>query len=242
MSAAPDRTAREPPTRHGTVWQLAGLSAILLLYGSFALAPDAVAGWYVPLNLAFAAGLVLWAGNLGLGPGAIGLRNPKQGLVWGLFVAGAAAIVLAIGVTIPDTRGLFDDARLEGVGALGYLYRMLVRIPLGTALLEEVAFRGVLFGLWRHRHGEIRAALGSSIVFGLWHIRPTVDLLAANDVATTPLLAGLAVAGAVVATTLGGLFFCYLRIRSGSLLAPLVAHAGINSLATAAAWTATAIG
>jgi membrane protease YdiL (CAAX protease family) len=38
------------------------------------------------------------------------------------------------------------------------------------------------------------------------------------------------VAGAAVATAVGGLFFCLLRIRSGSTVAPIVAHTATNSL------------
>lgn len=242
MTTAPDLAGPDRSVRRRAPWLVAGLSAGLLVYGSFVLAPDAVAGWYVPLNLAVASGLVLWAASLGLGPPRIGFQNVRRGLAWGLWIAAGAGVVLALGVALPATRGFFDDARLAGVGAIGYLYRILVRIPFGTALLEEVAFRGVLFGLWRRWRGDLAAAVGSSIVFGLWHIRPTLDLLTANDLANTPLLTGLAVFGAVAATTLGGLFFCYLRIRSGSLLAPFLAHAGINSLATAAAWTATTLG
>jgi membrane protease YdiL (CAAX protease family) len=147
-----------------------------------------------------------------------------------------AAVVVGIGVLVPTFHGLFDDSRVEDM-TLGLLtYRALVRIPLGTALLEEFAFRGVLFGAWQ-RIARLRwAALGSSIVFGLWHIRPSIELLDANRVATsTPGRIGV-VAAAVAATTLAGLVFCWLRVRSRSLVAPYLAHTAVNSFALVGAF------
>ena len=115
------------------------------------------------------------------------------------------------------------------VGLLAY--RALVRIPLGTALLEEFAFRGVLFAAWRRVARPIWAAVGSSIVFGLWHVRPSIELLDSNGLATASAGRIGAVAGAVAATTLAGMVFCWLRMRSRSLLAPYLAHTAANSLA-----------
>ena len=45
-------------------------------------------------------------------------------------------------------------------------------MPLGTVLLEEVAFRGVLWGLLAHMDGPRVATLVSHSLFGLWHILP----------------------------------------------------------------------
>jgi CAAX protease family protein len=46
----------------------------------------------------------------------------------------------------------------------------------------------------------------------------------------------LAVVGAVLATTLAGVVLCWLRDRSGSLLASVVVHTTANSLGHALAW------
>jgi len=45
-----------------------------------------------------------------------------------------------------------------------------------------------------------------------------------------------AAAGTFVATFAAGLAFCWLRIRSGSLLAPAMAHLATNSVALVVAW------
>lgn len=210
------------------------ISAGLLAYSAVALAP----AWYVPVNLLAVAALVLVALRMGLELPDLGLDRGgiTSGLRWGAAASLIAAAVLALAAAIPGLRPLFDDARTMGIGPGLLAYRALVRIPLGTVLLEEVAFRGVLFGAWQRWSGPRRAAVGSSLVFGLWHVRPAIDLLAENDLASDGPERALAVAGAVAATVIAGLVFCWLRSRSGSLLAPYLAHVGINSFATLAAF------
>jgi membrane protease YdiL (CAAX protease family) len=143
---------------------------------------------------------------------------------------------LVVVVAVPGLHGLIDDARVAGIG-LGLLaYRTLIRIPLGTVVLEELAFRGVLFGAWARVSGAIQAAIGSSVVFGLWHIRPVIELLDVNALAESAVIRIPLVVAAVAITAAGGVLLCALRIRSRSLLAPAFAHAATNSLATVAAF------
>jgi membrane protease YdiL (CAAX protease family) len=145
-------------------------------------------------------------------------------------------VALILGVAIPATRPLFDDARTAGIGPGLLAYRALIRIPFGTVLLEEFAFRSVLLAAWRRAASLPVAVIGSSLVFGLWHIRPAIDLLIENDVATTGPARVLAVVGAVAGTTIAGVAFSWLRLKSGSLLAPILAHLAANSLATVLAY------
>ena len=223
----------DAPTAHRRVH--VGIIAVLLLGFSTLRFP---AGWYVAANLGATVALLLLAGRLGLSRGELGLEAGPAGvgLRWGGWAALVAGLVLAGGAAIPALRPLFDDARTAGIGPGLLAYRALVRIPLGTALLEEVAFRGVLFSAWRRRSTVRVAAVGSSIVFGLWHIRPAFDLLAENDVSAGGPGRALAVLAAVAGTTVAGVVFCWLRVGSGSLVAPYLAHAALNSLATIAAF------
>jgi uncharacterized protein len=46
----------------------------------------------------------------------------------------------------------------------------------------------------------------------------------------------LLVLGAVAVTFAAGLAFCWLRLKSGSLIAPVMAHAATNGLALTVAW------
>ena len=114
-----------------------------------------------------------------------------------------------------------------------------MRIPFGTALAEEVLFRGALLGLFLLHHRPRTAVILSSLAFGLWHVLPTLHSVTTNQAAaeaatSTASKLGV-VAGTVVVTTVAGIAFCWLRRRSGSLLAPWMAHTGINTFAFTAA-------
>jgi membrane protease YdiL (CAAX protease family) len=47
------------------------------------------------------------------------------------------------------------------------------------------------------------------------------------------------VLGAVLATFVAGLVFSWLRLRSGSLVAPVLAHLGTNAITFVVAWAVT---
>ena len=114
-----------------------------------------------------------------------------------------------------------------------------MRIPLGTVLWEETAFRGVLqAALGRVMPGGPAVAV-TSCIFGLWHIGPTAAALRINGLAGGPgkMLAG--VSAGVAATAAGGVLLSWLRTRSGSLVAPILLHVATNSMGALAAWVIT---
>jgi uncharacterized protein len=197
--------------------------------------PDAA---YVPVNLLTGALLVCLALGAGASFGDLGLgrADASTGLRWGLAIAGVVAVGLAVGIALPPTRGLFHDQRVADLSGAGLAYEALVRIPLGTALFEEIAFRGVLLALLLRLTSTIPAVAVSSALFGLWHILPTISALRANDLAEGIAATFGAVVGAVVVTGIGGVLLCALRLHTGSLVAPVVAHTATNSLAIAAAF------
>jgi len=129
------------------------------------------------------SGLVLGGVHLLTGPLAAlfllligrvaGLTWPQLGLGWqalprgvlaGTLAAVAVAIVYAAGVAIPLTRDAFRDTRYR-LGLRGALYLSLVAIPLGTVLFEEVAFRGVLWGLLDRSFGVQSATAVAAVIF-----------------------------------------------------------------------------
>jgi hypothetical protein len=61
-------------------------------------------------------------------------------------VGGAASVLVgagyAVALALPAVRPLLADARVAGAGAGEIAGTGFVRIPLGTVLWEEVAFRG----------------------------------------------------------------------------------------------------
>ena len=88
-----------------------------------------------------------------------------RGIRIGLTTALPAAAVMGLGALIPATRRFFHDERARGGGTRHALFETLVRIPLGTALPEEVIFRGSLLGLFTQRHSPAVAASMTSILF-----------------------------------------------------------------------------
>lgn len=186
-------------------------------------------GWHLWWNLGFAAAVVGVGAWAGMRAGELGLARSTwgSGARWGgaAFVA-VAAVIVAAGL-LPSAGDLMaDDRTAVSVGTM--LVRTLVLIPLGTVVVEELVFRGVLLGLARRLADAVPAALGVSLVFGLWHLLPVWR--AGGDGRLG------AMTGTFAATFAAGLAFAWLRERSGSLLAPAAAHLATNSVAFAVAW------
>lgn len=202
---------------------------VKIAHAALVLGPAGAAGL---LALARWAGLS-WA-ELGVGRGTW----PRGGR-WALAAIGIVAVVFAVGAALPLTRSAFRNTRYDfgwGHAAL----TAFVLIPLGTVLFEEVAFRGVLWGLLRRRHGTVLATVVSSALFGLWHVLPSLGLAADDQAIGTAVGRGssgqtVSVLGTVLFTALAGVVFCELRRRSGSLLAPAGLHWATNALGVLAA-------
>jgi membrane protease YdiL (CAAX protease family) len=146
---------------------------------------------------------------------------------------GPAHAGLVVGL-VPATRVMFLDNRYH-LPAGSAVLTALVVIPLGTVLVEEIAFRGVLAGLLRHHHGWWWATGTSSVLFGLWHILPSSSLNRHNRAAGAILGTGAdgqvaVIVGAVAFTALAGVVLCELRRRSGSLLASAGLHWASNAV------------
>jgi uncharacterized protein len=197
----------------------------------------AVPGSYVAAN-AVAAGVVLGAARrTGLTWTDLGLdrRALPCGLRWGGACATVVGAGFASALAVPALRPLLADARAAGRDAADLAYDALVRIPVGTVLWEEVAFRGVLLAALARLLPRRTAVAGSSLLFGVWHIRPTVEGLAANGLVHGPVGAAAVVALGCLATAAAGVLFAALRLGSGSLLAPVLLHLATNVLGLLAA-------
>lgn len=155
------------------------------------------------------------------------LRHSFGAALWVLTAVGA---VTALVVSLGDTAGVSDDRVDVGVG--GMLVRALIVIPVGTVLMEELAFRGVLLAAARRATTTLRAVALSSVAFGLWHVVTAWNSSAGDSTAAR---VG-AVVGSIAATTAFGAALCWLRLRWSSLLMPVAAHIGTNSVAFFVAW------
>jgi membrane protease YdiL (CAAX protease family) len=190
------------------------------------------AALYVPTNLVTAAVVVFIAMRVAT-PYDMGLANWARGARWGVAVTLIGLGVYLVAVVTPGLENLFHDRRVDG-GIPRLFYEVSIRIPLGTVLLEEVAFRGALPAVCAKQMSTFRAVVLSSALFGLWHVLPSLNLADVNPVFESLLGTGMAgkiggVALAVVGTFLLGMWMCLLRYRSGSILAPMIVHVASNA-------------
>src|SRR6266487_966286 len=140
---------------------------------------------YLPMSLVTTALLLAVFRLTGLTWADAGLGRDElaRGARWGLALATLVAVGYLAGALLPATRRVFLDRRVEHAGVGAAAYQTLVRIPLGTVMLEEVAFRGVLYGLVSDAYGITWATAVSCSLFGLWHVLPARDLPELNPVA-----------------------------------------------------------
>ncbi|MFI6798846.1 CPBP family intramembrane glutamic endopeptidase [Streptosporangium canum] len=147
-----------------------------------------VAPRLAPLTSAAATcALLALARRSGLSWSELGFHRGARGLRIGGALASAVAGVYAVGIAVPATRRFFRDERALSLSRARALEEALLQVPVGTVLLEEVGFRGVLHALLTRSHGPRTATAVSSALFGLWHVLPAIDMMAAN-----PALSGLA--------------------------------------------------
>ena len=208
-----------------------GLAALLAVWNNLANRVPGHARAYVAVNLGLAAALLALARRLGLSWEALGLGGAAlgRGLAVGAAPAALIALAYAAALATPRLRPMLADGRVVGLAPRALAFGALVRVPLGTVVLEEVAFRAVLLAIWSAEQSVAAGVAGSSAVFGLWHIVPTLALLDANGVQGRGVRTR-AVAGAVLATGLGGAGLCALRLLTGSLAAPVLVHTASNSI------------
>jgi membrane protease YdiL (CAAX protease family) len=181
--------------------------------------------------LAAAAASGLTATDLGLGR-----EELRPGLRLGSAAAAATAGGWVLIAAVPATRPVLRDDRIAGLSGREVAYQALVRIPLGTALWEETAFRGVLQAALGRVMPAGTAIAVTSGIFGIWHIGPTAAALRINGLAVGPGKTLAGVSAGVAATAAGGVLLSWLRTRSGSLAAPVLLHVATNSLGAQAAW------
>jgi membrane protease YdiL (CAAX protease family) len=190
---------------------------------------------YLAWNLAMAGVLLLLARASGLTRADVGLdgRRLRRGLALGAVAAAAVGLLYAAAMAVPATRSAFVDGR-GAVPLAAMLFVALVRIPLGTVVLEELAFRGVLPALVGG--GWWRATLVSSGLFGLWHVLPSMG---SADAVSDALGSWGAPVGTVLFTAAAGVVFRAWQRWSGHLVTPMLLHAAANSLGALLAWWVT---
>lgn len=150
----------------------------------------------------------------------MGLRGDRRRS--GLRLGGAAALAVtatvAVGTAVPGVRTAMAIRELPARP----IRWLSLEIPLGTVWSEETAFRGALATYAAAAFGPRRGRALQSLTFGLTHIPDARGN-------------GESVAGTVAVTTVAGWLFAMLAERSGSLLAPMLAHLSVNEAGAVAA-------
>jgi len=233
--ALPSRSRPALPSRSrpAHVAFAAAACAVLAGYNNLAGLQPWHRRWYPAVNAAAAAATLAAATASGLTTTDLGLRRDylRPGLKLGGSAAVPVVVAYALAAVTPATRPLLDDQRVADLDRRQFAYHVLLRIPLGTVAWEETAFRGVLQAALRRVLAEPAATAVSSAVFGIWHIRPTADALAANRLAPDRGARITAVTATVAGTAAAGAVFSFLRARSGSLAAPVLLHLAANCVA-----------
>ena len=176
----------------------------LLLYGLLFTAPRALVPAAAPL-LTPALLAVYWAVLLrGLHTRG---RLRSYGLCRGKGLTARDALLSLPVLLFAALNIAFGGAR-PGIAQAVYL--------LFAVFGEEVLFRGVLPAVWGEKLGAVRAAAASAALFALLHLGSAL---------------GGSVSAAAVQTLFAfgaGLLFAAVRMKTGSIALPLLAHALIN--------------
>jgi len=192
--------------------------------------------WHAVIGVVLVGLLALIAAWERMSPAELGLARDAvpRGLRLGAVCVAVVSVAGVVALVVPPARAALSDTSSD-LSAGGALLTVFVLLPLGTVLPEEFAFRGVLWGLLHRHNNRLVATVVSSILFGFWHVLSALTGSPANQAAESTLGSGgggtaLRVAGTVLFTSLAGVVLCELRIRSGSLLAPIMLHWAVNGV------------
>jgi membrane protease YdiL (CAAX protease family) len=163
------------------------------------------------------------------------------GAIWAGICIGAVTLVYLVGSAFKRTRTAFHDERMSDLTGGKLMFQALIEVPFGTVLLEEIAFRSVLFSMLVRREGVVWGIVVSSLLFGLWHVLPSIGTHEQNPALGSVVGGGLrgnilAVVLSVITTSIAGVVFAGLRLISGSVLAPMGLHWATNGLGYAFSW------
>ena len=218
-------------------WQSAvAIGLLVLALAGFNFAVHLLPPGTVWLSLIAAPALLAFGRFNGLSWAQMGLgrHRLRSGGIWGLGAVGIIGAVYLVGILLPATRPAFLDGRYHLAENRALITAFLI-IPIGTILLEEVAFRSVLWGML-HRHMRAwKVLIASSVLFGFWHVLPALSDAHRGEIAGVhahhgPWTTLLIVGGTVAFTAVGGLVAGELRRRSGSILASVGMHWATNGL------------
>ena len=180
--------------------------------------------------------LIVRYAKLGLSNIGLAGSNIKSGLLWGLI--GAVIVFAVMGIVYLVSPSTFLDARYNQdtrslIGAL------VLSLPIYTVIIEEIIFRGVMPALLMRSTSVQLAFVLSSILFGLWHILPSLQMKSVSIFGGALFVPRPVVIGSsIVAPFVVGLLLSFMAYKSKSIIAPMIVHWSINASGMALAFLA----
>ncbi len=173
-------------------------------------------------HLALFAAMSFWAERIGAGPFAGRLSGAADWFALGALTGPVVLILttaLVAGLFAGDDSGWmyregFDPSLLNvGAGSLLLASYAIILAP----LIEEMAFRGIALGCLLGRGwNPAMAAIVTAGAFAATHVHYTLP--------------------AMIPVFILGLYLALLRIFSGSIAVPIIAHASANGLVMLVSW------
>jgi membrane protease YdiL (CAAX protease family) len=197
------------------------LSAFLLLSLCGGILPKS-GGWlifniYVPQILAWLMPILIFIKWKRLGFRVTLRLNPislstavTAGLMGIIFIIGLAGL----NMLLTPIFSVFENLAQETMGHLtraaeANIYLFFIGVTVIPAVCAEVVFRGFILSGLIAEHGQVRAVIFSSLLFGMLHVIPSQILL----------------------MTLFGILLGVITLRSNSLFVPIIIHFVNNVLA-----------
>lgn len=218
------------------------LSLLLLLYSNLTslFEPERREDFLLYTNLGLLALLLLWTRRAGFTLEDLGLAGAQNraGALWGIALGLVLALppVAFIALAPFLTGEPVQAGEINDLSGSEMALRLAFSVPVGTALFEEVTFRGVLYACWLRATDLRRTVLGTGIVFALWHIVITFNSVRESEVVEAAPLIALGYLGSLLGLFAGGAAFALLRWRTGGVAGPFFFHWVVVALMTLTVW------
>jgi uncharacterized protein len=162
----------------------------------------------------------LWAG---LGLRRVGLRTWPFALLLPFLLCGAA-----YGTALLIGAGDWAGADLSLAAVPDWILNLVVSLAIMTVVIvgEEIGWRGFMLPRVQQLTDKRRAAVVTGFAHGLFHL-PLICIASTYDTGGSRWIAAPC---AVLTITAGGVFYAWLRDRSGSIWPVAIAHNSVNTV------------
>ena len=123
----------------------------------------------------------------------------------------------------PVVVGSIDYTPIKQLSTSAFLLRVLVEVPLMTALTEELLFRQYLMGRFKTPN-LAKTLLVNASIFTLWHLVVQMRTVLDTNLSSNLFMTGVAYIGGLLSVFVGGVVFGLVRSYTGSFLYSAFTH------------------